>query len=89
MTETVVRLKPTEEWRKGLTRETLIAELDEKLRMPGVTNIWTQPIKNRIDMLSTGIRSQSGRQGIWQRFEDAGANLAANRGDVTQHSGRE
>jgi Cu(I)/Ag(I) efflux system membrane protein CusA/SilA len=60
MTETVVHLKPTEEWRKGLTRETLIAELDEKLRMPGVTNIWTQPIKNRIDMLSTGIRSQVG-----------------------------
>src|SRR3989441_6337649 len=60
MTETVVHLKPTEEWRKGLTRESLIAELDEKLHMPGVTNIWTQPIKNRIDMLSTGIRSQVG-----------------------------
>ena len=60
MTETVVHLKPTEEWRKDLTRESLIAELDEKLRMPGVTNIWTQPIKNRIDMLSTGIRSQVG-----------------------------
>jgi Cu(I)/Ag(I) efflux system membrane protein CusA/SilA len=60
MTETVVHLKPTEEWRKGLTRESLIAELDEKLRLPGVTNIWTQPIKNRIDMLSTGIRSQVG-----------------------------
>src|SRR5438046_2063965 len=60
MTETVVHLKPTEEWRKGLTRESLIAELDEKLRMPGLTNIWTQPIKHRIDMLSTGIRSQVG-----------------------------
>src|SRR5437868_3497386 len=60
MTETVVHLKPTEQWRAGLTRESLIAELDEKLRMPGVTNIWTQPIKNRIDMLSTGIRSQVG-----------------------------
>ncbi|HWP53393.1 MAG TPA: CusA/CzcA family heavy metal efflux RND transporter, partial [Pyrinomonadaceae bacterium] len=60
MTETVVHLKPMEEWRKGLTRESLIAELDKKLRMPGVTNIWTQPIKNRIDMLSTGIRSQVG-----------------------------
>src|SRR2546428_919366 len=60
MTETVVHLKPTEEWRKDLKRESLIAELDEKLRMPGVTNIWTQPIKNRIDMLSTGIRSQVG-----------------------------
>src|SRR5256714_6478603 len=60
MTETVVHLKPTEEWPNGLTRESLIGELDEKLRMPGVTNIWTQPIKNRIDMLSTGIRSQVG-----------------------------
>jgi Cu(I)/Ag(I) efflux system membrane protein CusA/SilA len=60
MTETIVHLKPTEQWRAGITRETLIAELDEKLRMPGVTNIWTQPIKNRIDMLSTGIRSQVG-----------------------------
>ncbi len=60
MTETVVHLKPPEQWRAGLTRESLIAELDDKLRMPGVTNIWTQPIKNRIDMLSTGIRSQVG-----------------------------
>src|SRR5437763_12166037 len=60
MTETVVHLKPTEEWRKALTRESLIAEMDEKLRLPGVTNIWTQPIKNRIDMLSTGVRSQVG-----------------------------
>ena len=60
MTETVVHLRPAEQWRAGLTRESLIAELDEKLRLPGVTNIWTQPIKNRIDMLSTGIRSQVG-----------------------------
>src|SRR5437870_2768836 len=60
MTETVVHLKPAEQWRAGLTRESLIAEMDEKLRLPGVTNIWTQPIKNRIDMLSTGIRSQVG-----------------------------
>ena len=60
MNETIVHLKPTEQWRAGLTRESLIAEMDEKLRLPGVTNIWTQPIKNRIDMLSTGIRSQVG-----------------------------
>src|SRR5204862_5074146 len=58
--ETIVHLKPTEQWRAGLSRESLIAEMDEKLRLPGVTNIWTQPIKNRIDMLSTGIRSQVG-----------------------------
>src|SRR5438128_4787698 len=60
MNETIVHLKPAEQWRSGLTRESLIAEMDEKLRLPGVTNIWTQPIKNRIDMLSTGIRSQVG-----------------------------
>ncbi len=60
MNETIVHLKPPEQWRAGLTRESLIAEMDEKLRFPGVTNIWTQPIKNRIDMLSTGVRSQVG-----------------------------
>ena len=60
MNETIVHLKPPEEWRPGMTREKLVAEMDEKLRMPGVTNIWTQPIINRIDMLSTGIRSQVG-----------------------------
>jgi Cu(I)/Ag(I) efflux system membrane protein CusA/SilA len=60
MNETIVHLKPREQWRAGLTRESLVAEMDEALRMPGVTNIWTQPIINRIDMLSTGIRSQVG-----------------------------
>jgi copper/silver efflux system protein len=60
MTETIVHLKPREHWRPGVTRESLVAELDAALRMPGVTNIWTQPIINRIDMLSTGIRSQLG-----------------------------
>ncbi|MGH9971366.1 MAG: efflux RND transporter permease subunit [Pyrinomonadaceae bacterium] len=60
MNETIVHLKPPEQWRLGITREKLVAEMDEKLRMPGVTNIWTQPIINRIDMLTTGIRSQVG-----------------------------
>lgn len=60
MTETIVHLKPPDQWRQGVTREKLIAEMDEKLRLPGVTNIWTQPIINRIDMLTTGIRSQVG-----------------------------
>src|SRR5213082_2763181 len=60
MTETIVHLKPQEQWRPGLTRERIVAELDSQLRMPGVTNIWTQPIINRIDMLTTGIRSQVG-----------------------------
>jgi Cu(I)/Ag(I) efflux system membrane protein CusA/SilA len=60
MNETIVHLKPPEQWRVGMTREKLVAEMDERLRMPGVTNIWTQPIINRIDMLTTGIRSQVG-----------------------------
>jgi Cu(I)/Ag(I) efflux system membrane protein CusA/SilA len=60
MNETIVHLKPIEQWRAGMTRVKLISEMNEKLTMPGVTNIWTQPIQNRIDMLSTGIRSQVG-----------------------------
>ncbi|MBV9923456.1 MAG: efflux RND transporter permease subunit [Acidobacteria bacterium] len=60
MTETIVHLKPQGQWREGVTRERIVSELDAALKMPGVTNIWTQPIINRIDMLSTGIRSQVG-----------------------------
>lgn len=60
MNETIVHLKPEDQWRDGMTRETLIAEMDAALRIPGVTNIWTQPIINRIEMLATGIRSQIG-----------------------------
>jgi Cu(I)/Ag(I) efflux system membrane protein CusA/SilA len=60
MNETIIHLKPEEEWRTGMTREKLITEMDSALKMPGVTNIWTQPIINRIEMLSTGIRSQVG-----------------------------
>ncbi|MFL6256165.1 MAG: efflux RND transporter permease subunit, partial [Pyrinomonadaceae bacterium] len=60
MNETIVHLKPEEQWRAGLTRERLVAEMDAQLRMPGVTNIWTQPIINRIEMLATGMRSQVG-----------------------------
>ncbi|MBX5479462.1 MAG: efflux RND transporter permease subunit, partial [Pyrinomonas methylaliphatogenes] len=60
MNETIVHLKPKDAWRPGMTREKLIAEMDEALRMPGVVNIWTQPIINRIEMLSTGIRSEVG-----------------------------
>jgi Cu(I)/Ag(I) efflux system membrane protein CusA/SilA len=60
MNETIVHLKPPSEWRTGMTREKLIAEMDDKLAMPGVQNIWTQPIINRIEMLSTGIRTELG-----------------------------
>lgn len=60
MNETIVHLKPEAEWRAGMTRELLRNEMDAALRMPGVTNIWTQPIINRIEMLATGMRSQVG-----------------------------
>jgi Cu(I)/Ag(I) efflux system membrane protein CusA/SilA len=60
MNETIIHLKPDAEWRGGMTREKLVSEMDAALRMPGVTNIWTQPIINRIEMLSTGMRSQVG-----------------------------
>ncbi|MGH9333033.1 MAG: efflux RND transporter permease subunit, partial [Vicinamibacteria bacterium] len=60
MTETVVHLKPREEWRPGMTLEKLRAEMGRLVQTPGVTNIWTMPIINRIDMLTTGIRSEVG-----------------------------
>jgi len=60
MSETIVTFKPKNQWPGGLTKDAILQRLDEKLRMPGVTNIWTQPIRNRIDMLSTGIRTQVG-----------------------------
>ncbi len=60
MGETTVMLKPESEWRPGMTWDKLVAEMDQALRLPGVANAWTMPIKNRIDMLSTGIRTPVG-----------------------------
>jgi len=60
MIETVINLKPESEWRAGVTVDTLIAELDKSLQFPGVSNAWTMPIKARIDMLATGIRTPVG-----------------------------
>jgi len=60
MIETTITLKPPEEWRPGMTLQKLIAELDEAVRLPGLTNAWTMPIKTRIDMLSTGIKTPVG-----------------------------
>jgi copper/silver efflux system protein len=60
MTETIVSLRPEAEWRPGMTRQKLMAELDAATTLPGVANIWTQPIINRINMLTTGIRSEVG-----------------------------
>jgi len=60
MVETTVRLKPEQEWRPGMTPEKLIEEMDAVLKFPGLTNSWTMPIKNRTDMLSTGIKTPVG-----------------------------
>lgn len=60
MIETIIMLKPHKEWRKGVTKAEIIKELDAKLQVPGVVNGWTQPIINRINMLSTGIRTDVG-----------------------------
>ena len=60
MIETVINLKPESEWRPGMTRRPLEAELDRTVRVPGVVNAWTMPIKARVDMLSTGIRTPVG-----------------------------
>jgi Cu(I)/Ag(I) efflux system membrane protein CusA/SilA len=60
MYETLVELKPRSAWRKGMTKERLLAEMGERSALPGVTTIWQQPIRNRIDMLATGIPTQVG-----------------------------
>ena len=69
MIETWVQLKPRDQWRKGMTPEKLVAELDKKLQVPGMRNIWGYPIKIRTDMITTGIRTPVG-------IKVAGADLA-------------
>ncbi|MBB4845746.1 Cu(I)/Ag(I) efflux system membrane protein CusA/SilA [Paucibacter oligotrophus] len=60
MFETTVKLKPREQWRPGMTAERLIEELDRAVKIPGLSNIWIPPIRNRLDMLATGIKSPIG-----------------------------
>lgn len=60
MFETTIQFKPKDEWRDGMTAEKLVDELDQIVRVPGLTNIWVPPIRNRIDMLATGIKSPVG-----------------------------
>ena len=60
MIETLIRFKPKDEWRKGMTMEKLKVELDSVVQLPGVTNAWVMPIKTRIDMLATGIKTPVG-----------------------------
>ncbi|QGW19793.1 CusA/CzcA family heavy metal efflux RND transporter [Stutzerimonas degradans] len=68
MFETTIQFKPREQWRAGMTPEKLVEELDRAVQVPGLTNIWIPPIRNRIDMLATGIKSPVG-------VKIAGANL--------------
>ena len=69
MIETIILLKPKKEWRKGMTKDDIINELNAKMQIPGVTNGWTQPIINRINMLSTGIRTDVGLKVYGQNLD--------------------
>ena len=69
MIETIIQLKPRAEWRAGMTKAKLIEELNGKLQIPGVVNGWTQPIINRINMLSTGIRTDVGVKVYGQQLD--------------------
>lgn len=69
MTETIILLKPKNEWRKGIKKEDIINELNARLQIPGVVNGWTQPIINRINMLSTGIRTDVGLKVYGQNLD--------------------
>jgi Cu(I)/Ag(I) efflux system membrane protein CusA/SilA len=60
MVETTIQFKPHDQWRKGMTQQKLIEELDQIVKIPGLTNVWVPPIRNRIDMLATGIKSPLG-----------------------------
>ncbi|MFC6224732.1 efflux RND transporter permease subunit [Hymenobacter artigasi] len=69
MIETIIQLKPRSDWRAGMTKAKLIEELNGKLQIPGVVNGWTQPIINRINMLSTGIRTDVGVKVYGQQLD--------------------
>lgn len=60
MLETTIRFKPREQWRPGMTPEKLVEELDKTVQLPGIANVWVPPIRNRLDMLATGIKSPVG-----------------------------
>nr|ART35535.1 A3 [uncultured bacterium] len=77
MTETTIQFKPRSEWRPGMTPEKLVAELDRTVSIPGLANVWVPPIRNRIDMLATGIKTPVG-------IKIAGADLAVIDGLGTQ-----
>ncbi|RYM74520.1 efflux RND transporter permease subunit [Serratia liquefaciens] len=60
MLETTIRFKPRDQWRPGMTMDKLVAELDAVVKVPGIANVWVPPIRNRLDMLATGIKSPVG-----------------------------
>ncbi len=85
MIETVINLKDEKAWRKGMTPDKLTADLDKALRIPGVANAWTMPIKARVDMLSTGIRTPVGIKIFGPKLEtinDIGAQIEGAIGSV-------
>ncbi len=85
MIETTIVLKPESQWREGMTWEKLIDELDEAVKLPGVTNAWTMPIKGRIDMLTTGIRTPVGIKVLGNdlaEIEGIGRNIEAALSDM-------
>lgn len=69
MIETIILLKPQKEWRPGMTKEDILQEMNSKLQIPGVVNGWTQPIINRINMLSTGVRTDVGLKVYGQNLD--------------------
>ncbi|HEY0611629.1 MAG TPA: efflux RND transporter permease subunit [Chitinophaga sp.] len=73
MIETIIMLKPKSQWREGITKKDIISELDARLQIPGVVNGWTQPIINRINMLSTGVRTDVGIKVFGQNLDTIAA----------------
>ena len=96
MIETTIQLKPEEEWREGMTPEKLIEEMNAAIQIPGLTNAWTMPIKTRIDMLSTGIKTPVGikiggpdlevLQQIGKQIEEIARNIPGTRSAFAERS---
>ncbi len=70
MLETTIRFKPRDQWRAGMTMDKLVEELDARVKVPGIANVWVPPIRNRLDMLATGIKSPVGIKVNGNRIED-------------------
>ena len=70
MLETTIRFKPRDQWRDGMTMDKLVEELDARVKVPGIANVWVPPIRNRLDMLATGIKSPVGIKVNGSHIED-------------------